>query len=146
MDDQDRHIIELIQAAPQKIGELLENFSLKEALNEVILLAREGNVYINTKEPWKLLKTDKLSAGFTFNIAIQLVRCLGILLSPFIPNIADRILTLIGSSETLKEPIWDSAGEIKVNASQLFRIQPPYFLNWISHPYKQKSQKCTEHR
>ncbi len=127
MDDQDRHIIELIQAAPQKIGELLEDFSLKEALNEVILLAREGNVYINTKEPWKLLKTDKLSAGFTFNIAIQLVRCLGILLSPFIPNIADRILTLIGSSETLKEPIWDSAGEIKVNASQVIPHPTPLF-------------------
>ena len=38
---------------PEKIGKLLENFEIKNALNEIISFAREGNIYINDNKPTK---------------------------------------------------------------------------------------------
>lgn len=127
LDDEDKRIIGIIKGAAQKIEALLEEFKLKEALNEIVAIARDGNVYINNKTPWKLFKTDKIKAGYTFYIAIQLVRTLAILLSPYIPNISDQIFHAIGSKESLNNPIWDSASELKVPADQVIAPAKPFF-------------------
>jgi methionyl-tRNA synthetase len=123
MDDLDKKLIGIIEAAPKRIGELMEIFKLKDALNEIVLIAREGNTYINDKAPWKLIKQDKEKAGHIFYLSIQMVRCLGILLSPFIPNIADQIIAAIGSTEKVNDGLWDSAGQLLVPVGQ--KIPPP---------------------
>ncbi|MCF2140634.1 MAG: methionine--tRNA ligase [Candidatus Lokiarchaeota archaeon] len=127
IDEEDQILIDTIKSAPSKVGDLLEHFHLKEALNEIIKIARVGNVYINNKAPWKIIKTDKTKAGHTFYLAAQMVRTLSILLSPFIPNIGEKILQALGSKESIKSISWDSASELKVEAGRKIPPAKPLF-------------------
>ncbi|MFX4497599.1 hypothetical protein ABTA56_19470, partial [Acinetobacter baumannii] len=52
LDELDRTTIEAISAAKDKITNLLEEYKFRDALFEVINLARTGNLYMQKKEPW----------------------------------------------------------------------------------------------
>lgn len=127
MDEDDKNLIATIHSSATKVSDLLENFHLKEALNEIVSIARVGNVYINNKAPWKQIKNDKVKAGHTFYLSIQLVRTLGILLSPYIPNISEQIFNLIGEKITISEVSWDSASELKVESGRKIPVAKPLF-------------------
>ncbi|MHA1618681.1 MAG: methionine--tRNA ligase, partial [Promethearchaeota archaeon] len=127
LDDEDKKLIETIHTAPEKVGNLLEKFKLKEALNEIITIARQGNIYINNKAPWKLIKTDKLQAGYTFYLAIQLVETLGILLYPFIPSVSEKIFAALGNTKELSDIRWESAGELSLPVGRSIIAGKPLF-------------------
>ena len=61
------------------------------ALGSIIELARSGNQYLSEREPWHLIKTDMQKTATTLFFASQLVRSLGILISPFLPETSARI-------------------------------------------------------
>ncbi|MHA1871945.1 MAG: methionine--tRNA ligase [Promethearchaeota archaeon] len=116
LDEKDKEIVNLIKNAPQKVGSLLEQFRLKEALEEVVNIAHKGNIYLNDKAPWKIIKSDKDRAGHVFNLCLQLSRTIAILLHPFCPESAEKIMSSIGCDLSNKEEAlnWDSAAELKI--------------------------------
>ena len=59
LDDTDKKLIEEIQNSKLKIENLLEQFKFRDALFEVIDLARKGNKYLQEKEPWNVCKANK---------------------------------------------------------------------------------------
>lgn len=127
LDDDDKAILDIIKKAPKEVGDLLEQFRLKDALLKVITIASEGNVYLAKKAPWHLIKEDKAKAGQIFNVCLQLSRCVAILLSPFCPESSDKILSKIGSKKTISELNWDSAGELLINPGQKIEKPIPVF-------------------
>jgi methionyl-tRNA synthetase len=82
---------------------------LQSAVNTLIGISRVGNQYLNTKEPWNLMKTDREKAGTIFNVAAQVVKALAVVSEPFIPQTAEQIwqtLKLEGKANTEK---WNDA-------------------------------------
>ena len=67
----DEEMVELANSYPQKIANLLENFKVKDAVLEIMNLARAGNKYFNDSEPWKTVKSDKEKCGTTINICLM---------------------------------------------------------------------------
>src|SRR6185436_5713552 len=51
-ENADRELISHIQAAKSNVEVALENFKFRDALFEIIDLARKGNKYLQEKEPW----------------------------------------------------------------------------------------------
>ena len=49
----------IAEAKVIKIGKSIEKFRFREALQELINLARLGNKYLADTEPWKSIKTDE---------------------------------------------------------------------------------------
>ncbi|MHA1648199.1 MAG: class I tRNA ligase family protein, partial [Promethearchaeota archaeon] len=141
LDDLDKKFLETIKNAPSHIGDLMERFRLKEALIEIIAIARQGNIYLNSKAPWKLIKQDKKQAGFTFNLCVQLIRTLALLLAPFIPNVSQKMFLLIGSSEKISEPNWDTAGECRIPSGQPISLPTPLFQKLDIKELKTKLDK-----
>ncbi|QEE16704.1 methionine--tRNA ligase [Promethearchaeum syntrophicum] len=127
IDEEDKKLIKTIKSSSKRVGDLFERFKIKDALNEIISISRKGNIYINNKAPWKMIKENKEKAGYTFYFAIQLVRTIGILLEPFIPNISEQILKNIGSSEKLSKGLWNSASKLKVPSNQTIPKPKPLF-------------------
>ena len=124
-DDIDKNFISKLNTISERIGKLLEEFKLKKALREIVTFAKEGNVYLNDKAPWHLIKKNKEAAGNVFNICAQTVYALGVLLAPFIPETSAKILELLNISD---KPHWNSInencikGEIKIkNPKPLFQ-------------------------
>ncbi|MHA1509705.1 MAG: methionine--tRNA ligase, partial [Promethearchaeota archaeon] len=81
-DEVDKQFIARINSISEEIGESLQNFKLRKALRDIVNFGKEGNVYLNKKAPWHLIKQDKNAAGHVFNICAQAVYAFGVLLSP----------------------------------------------------------------
>jgi methionyl-tRNA synthetase len=121
IDDTDHGMVKDIQAAKQKITALLEQYKFREAQFEVIDLARKGNRYLQEKEPWKKIAADKATTpeesqqaliDNALHICLQLCANLAILINPFLPNTARKMLHLFKVVD--KMLAWEHAGSMKL--------------------------------
>jgi methionyl-tRNA synthetase len=101
----DIRILEEISKAPEKIAAALDQFRFREALAELMNLARVGNKYLAETEPWKLIKTDEKRVKTILNISLQITANLAIVCEPFLPYTSARLFTMLNLSP-LK---WNSA-------------------------------------
>jgi methionyl-tRNA synthetase len=109
-DERDRAMIDLLGKTPGVAGELFETYHFREALLEVMNLARAANKYFNDSEPWATAKSDPARCGTTINISLQIVRSLAILMSPTVPFAAERIWAMARLPGKAADESWDSAG------------------------------------
>jgi len=56
LDDTDKNTLAEFEATKKRVEENLENFKFRDALFDVIDLARKGNKYMQEKEPWIVAK------------------------------------------------------------------------------------------
>ena len=91
---------------PAKIGELIENYRFRDALAEVLNLARLGNKYLAETQPWHLIKTDVARTGTVLHVALQIAAALAPVLEPFLPESAQKLATMLN----LELGNWASAG------------------------------------
>jgi len=96
LNEVDEKVLDEIYNYPKKIGELIETYKFREAVNTLIDLARLGNKYLADEEPWKLIKTDDFERVKTImNIALQLSGVLSIICEPFLPNTAIKLRNIL---------------------------------------------------
>tara|TARA_B100001057_G_scaffold169960_1_gene170744 strand:- start:809 stop:2494 length:1686 start_codon:yes stop_codon:yes gene_type:complete len=88
----DLTILKEIYSYPKKIGESIENFKFREAVNLMMELARTGNKYLADSEPWKLIKTKKKEKVNTIiNVSIQICSILAVVSEPFLPSSSKKL-------------------------------------------------------
>ncbi|GBC68818.1 Methionine--tRNA ligase [archaeon HR01] len=120
--DEDREILDVMAGTLGEVARYLEEIRLRQALESVIQLAREGNGYLNRREPWKLVKESKEDAATVFYAAAQLVKCLGVLLQPFTPYSASRIFEMLGLGRASLD--WGEASKELPAGSRIAEPQP----------------------
>ncbi|HIE74000.1 MAG TPA: methionine--tRNA ligase, partial [Flavobacteriales bacterium] len=108
LDSYDKEVLEKLATFPNKIGESIEKFRFREALAELMNLARLGNKYLADTEPWKLKNTDEKRTETIINIAMQIAASLAILSEPFMPFSSSKLKDIL----TLKDVSWNDAGSI----------------------------------
>jgi len=85
-------ILKEIYSYPKKIGNSIENFKFREAVNLMMELARTGNKYLADSEPWKLIKTKKKEKVNTIiNVSIQICSILAVVSEPFLPSSSKKL-------------------------------------------------------
>ncbi|OYT17233.1 MAG: methionine--tRNA ligase [Bacteroidetes bacterium 4572_77] len=89
----------------QRIGEKIEKYKFREAINELMNLARLGNKYLTETEPWKIFKTDVPRVETILNVSLQISAALAILSEPFMPFTSDKLFGLLN----LKKLHWEMA-------------------------------------
>ncbi|MFA6923527.1 MAG: methionine--tRNA ligase [Bacteroidales bacterium] len=104
--DYDDEIIASINIQKEKIEKNIENYKLREALKDLMDLARAGNKYLADTEPWKLIKTDENRVKTILNISLQLTANLSALMEPFLPFTAEKIRKIL-NIERVK---WENTG------------------------------------
>lgn len=105
LTEADNEVIGEMNAYPSKISSLIEHYKFREALNELMNLARLGNRYLTENEPWKQFKTDPERVQTVMAVSLQLVAKLAILAEPFLPFSASKLQQMIG----LKVESWRQA-------------------------------------
>jgi len=68
-----------------------EKIELRDALLETVEIARVGNKYLNERQPWELIKTNKDEAGTVITNALHMVKALSIALWPVIPRSMEEL-------------------------------------------------------
>ena len=110
INEVDEKILNEIYSYPKKIGDLIETYKFREAVNTLIDLARLGNKYLADEEPWKLIKTDDFETVKTImNIALQLSAVLTVVCEPFLPNTALKLRKILN----LETTDWESISKDK---------------------------------
>ena len=74
-----------IKAYPAVIASSIERYRFREALNELMNLARLGNKYLADEEPWKVMKDNPERVKTQMYIGLQVAAALAILSEPFLP-------------------------------------------------------------
>lgn len=73
----------------------LEQFKIREALKDLMNIARLGNKYLADMEPWRLIKTDEDRVQGILNICLQLSAYLSVLGEPFLPFSMKRLRKML---------------------------------------------------
>tara|TARA_B100000497_G_C7687647_1_gene417106 strand:+ start:200 stop:1885 length:1686 start_codon:yes stop_codon:yes gene_type:complete len=107
----DKDILLELSNCSEKVGQLIEHYKLREALYEVMNLARLGNKYLADTEPWKLKKTDEIRTQTILNIALQIASHLSVLSEPFLPFTAQKLSAMLN----IKQGNWDNIEELMPN-------------------------------
>jgi methionyl-tRNA synthetase len=105
----DEEILKMLKEKVETIAKEIENCRLQSAANNVISVSRMGNQYLNEKEPWKLIKTDKEKALNAIYVAAQIVKALAIISAPFIPFAAEEIWKTLNLPGSVHEQRWNEA-------------------------------------
>jgi methionyl-tRNA synthetase len=121
LDELDKKLLEEIPLTKTKIENLLEQYKFRDALFEVIDLARKGNKYLQEKEPWKKVSSNKEQATSESNqklidnalhISLQLTANLAIFINPFLPFTAKKLIHMMKVVDKMLE--WENAGKTKL--------------------------------
>lgn len=126
-DEIDEKLIKEIELSPEKIGKLIEQFRLRDALESIVELAREGNRYLSLKEPWHKIKTSSEEAATSLYLSIQLVHSLAILLEPFIPFSCKKIWDQLNLFEKFNQRKWNDAGKLMIIPNHKIKKPEPLF-------------------
>ncbi len=130
-DSLDLQLKEDVQLAKQKIETALEQYKFREALFEVIDLARKGNKYMQEKEPWikaKSLSEHPVNQQLIDNClhnCLQLTANLSIFIHPFLPSTALTMCKMMKVVEKMLD--WSNAGSMKL-LSVGYSLREPQLL------------------
>lgn len=96
-----------ISEYPGRIAELFERYKIKDGVNEMMNLARDGNKYFNDSEPWVTIKSNKEKCGTTLNICLQAIYTLAELFYPVLPFSSEKLFKMLNA-----EPVdWRESGK-----------------------------------
>jgi methionyl-tRNA synthetase len=95
----------------QQVESHIEACQYNQALQRIWLqILNPANQYADKKEPWKLVKTDKLAAKHVLYDLVEQLRCVAILLKPFLPQTAETIYNSFNFpqpwAEVRHEDVW----------------------------------------
>lgn len=131
LDEADKKMFEEIQNTKTKIEDLIEGYKFRDALYEVIDLARKGNKYMQDKEPWIVAKTLETDPGNQklidncLHICLQLTANLAVFINPFLPFAAKKMCYLLKVVDKMLD--WENAGKAKL-VSVGYSLRAPELL------------------
>jgi methionyl-tRNA synthetase len=107
LDQIDEDMLNEIGGYPQRVAELFEKFKIRDGVNEIMNLARDGNKYFNDSEPWITVKSNKEKCGTTLNICLQAIYTLAELFYPVLPFSSEKLFKMLKS----KPVEWKESGK-----------------------------------
>lgn len=91
--------LEMVARQSEAVKKCLEQFQFKKGLEQVMVLAKAGNVYFEEKAPWADRKNDMETCATTINTCLQVVKALAVLIEPYLPFSSRKMLFMLGLNE-----------------------------------------------
>jgi methionyl-tRNA synthetase len=105
LTDDDRTLVDGVEAGFATVGEHIESARFKAALGEAMQLARRVNVYVNDQAPWALLESDRERAATVLYVCLRCVDSLKTLFTPFMPFSSQTLHELLGHEGSIAGPL-----------------------------------------
>ena len=150
----DANLKAVAEKAKKASYDLMNDYHIADALGEIFALFDRANKYIDETTPWVLAKdeSNRTRLGTVLYNLLEAVRYGAVLLTPFIPDTADKIFKQIGTDKTDYASVSSfgalESGKPLGEAFTLFaRIDEQKFLAEIEEMQKaaeQNAQKTVE--
>ena len=127
LTDDDRAMIAETEAAAKALTEAIETFHFRDAAKYAMEIARIGNRYLQTSEPWKTAKTDLGRTATVLNLALQLCANLAVAFEPVLPFMSAKLSKMLGIGKL----DWDMLGRFDILAEGAAIAQPELLFEKI---------------
>lgn len=96
-DEISTNLRDIAEGVLPKMSKLMQEHNVSSALEEVMVLAREANKYIDLAKPWELFKNkeDEKVVSVLAHL-FETIRYISVLISPFLPSTAKEMQDQIG--------------------------------------------------
>ena len=114
--------ITLLESARQAMADVdssLYHTRFRAGISRAFALAQESNRYLDSRAPWQSIKTDRADAARSLGTAIQVLNCLKVILSPYLPFTSQKVHEFLGFDGDVSAEPWDFdslVGNIKPGA------------------------------
>jgi methionyl-tRNA synthetase len=118
-----------MRAYPSVIASSVERYRFREALGELMNLARLGNKYLAEEEPWKRIKADPERVKTQIFVGLQIATALAVLSEPFLPFTSEKLRKMLGihpSPAGVSD--WDEVAKPQVILSPGTKLEPAELL------------------
>jgi methionyl-tRNA synthetase len=102
-------VFDYIISQKKIIEDCIDNYRFRDALNEIMNIARAANKYFNDSEPWKIIKSDKDKCGEIIYNCLEICHTLAIAICPVLPFTSERILSVLNTDNSKIE--WSNIGK-----------------------------------
>ncbi len=84
-------LLDILSIQQQNVA-FMEAFQINKVLDNIIHISEQANIYIDKEAPWTLKNTDTVKMHQVLYNLLESLRFIGIMLQPFIPGSASKIL------------------------------------------------------
>ena len=102
--------ITLLESARQAMADVdnsLYHTRFRAGISRAFALAQESNRYLDSRAPWQSIKTDRADAARSLGTAIQVLNCLKVILSPYLPFTSQKLHEFLGFDGDVSAEPWD---------------------------------------
>lgn len=106
----DDELVSMASALRDKYDGIMESYAFQDGLIEIFKVVSRANKYIDETAPWVLAKDEANKprlARVMYNL-LETIRICGILLTPYMPDSAEKIREQIGADASIYN--WETAG------------------------------------
>ncbi len=114
----DKLVLNEVKSLKSKIELSLNEFKFREAIKNLMNIARVGNKYLAETEPWKIKDSDPERVEQILQTSYFIITYLSVLSEPFIPFTSYKLMKMIG----LNNFSWDMLDNISENIDYSFKI------------------------
>ncbi|WP_099950802.1 methionine--tRNA ligase [Ezakiella peruensis] len=101
-NDLDKEVLEQIKISSDKFYKQMDDFKFNFALEDVFVLIRRANKYIDETEPWKLAKEDKERLKTVLYVLCECIVAAAELLSPVLEDTSKEIYKKFSLTDKIK--------------------------------------------
>ena len=114
----DELVLNEVKSLKSKIELSLNEFKFREAIKNLMNIARVGNKHLAETEPWKIKESDPERVEQILQTSYFIITYLSVLSEPFIPFTSYKLMKMIG----LNNFSWDMLDNISENIDYSFKI------------------------
>ncbi|MCP4298743.1 MAG: class I tRNA ligase family protein, partial [Proteobacteria bacterium] len=126
-----------VKETEAEILHMMEQVKIRDALKGILALGKMGNKFFQDEKPWEQIKVSKDQTRSSLMVLIYLVRDIGILLSPYMPDTSERIERMLNRRKGLLNQVgdWEEMKTGKIGKPEILfkKLQPDEIKQ-----YKQK--------
>ena len=116
-----------INIAIEKIETSIKQYRFRDALSNMMNIARIGNKYLADTEPWKLQKASPDQVETILHFSLQIAAKLSVVMQPFLPYTACKLMGLLNADD----PLYDKVNEFELISSGHKINRPTLLFNKI---------------
>jgi methionyl-tRNA synthetase len=117
---QDKKFLEEVSHLVQTAYDCYDNFKLRRASQVVMELAQLGNIYFDSKQPWKEAKDPQKfdSMKTTIRCCFECIKALALISYPIIPETAQKVWRMLGFASSLEKSKWSEIATQRIPDGQ----------------------------
>jgi methionyl-tRNA synthetase len=142
LDEIDAQMLSSARAAMERVGDSLYHTHFRAAITHAFALAQECNRYLDTKAPWRSIRTDQKEAATALVVALRVINCLKVVLYPFLPFTSQRLHEFLGFDGKIGQEKWDFDYLVEaIRAGKALRQPQPLYTKLDPQMVEEETQR-----